>query len=137
MLCGINVLAALLICSVIIPLRQDDKPAPALRSPQDQAVMDNDCRNRQDGADWKFKWDKVPNASRYHLYVIGARAQYPVVDEPTIKKTSYRRKTSGSYIAEHNRLGWQWKVWAMVNGKWGEWSKERKFDVEPLNTDCD
>jgi len=34
------------------------------------------------------------------------------------------------------RFGWIWKVRAKINGSWADWSPERTFDVEPLNTDC-
>ena len=31
------------------------------------------------------------------------------------------------------RLGWRWKVRALVEGIWTDWSEERTFEVAPLD----
>ena len=109
---------------------------PTLRSPEDRAVMDNGCYDRTDGVEWAFEWEGIPGASRYHLRVFVAHAENPAIDNPNIEKPSYRDRSPGGYVTDRNRLGWRWKVRAMVGGEWGEWSGEREFDVEPLDTDC-
>jgi hypothetical protein len=109
---------------------------PTLILPRNNDVLDNGCENRKDGVVWEFKWSEVERAQRYHLYVSGKTAKYPVIDESAILETSYKDERQQSYIAEQHRYGWRWKVRAMVDGVWGEWSVERTFDVEPLNTDC-
>jgi hypothetical protein len=68
--------------------------------------------------------------------VIGAQAKYPVINDAEITYASYHRASPQSYIIERHRRGWRWKVRALVGDEWSEWSEERTFDVEPINTDC-
>jgi hypothetical protein len=118
--------------------RQNRSFAPNLIAPENGALIDNGCsiKPESDGASWKFEWEGVPQATRYHLYVISPEAQYPTINSSDITATSLLREDRGSYIADGNNKGWRWKVRAMVAGTWGEWSPERTFDVEPVNTDC-
>ncbi len=110
--------------------------APKLMFPDNAEVLDNGCLNLGSGIYWTFIWSEVPNATSYHLRVMGANAINPVIDNPNIRSTDYISKNPGSYIVDQNRLGWRWRVRAMVNGQWSSWSEERSFDVEPLDTDC-
>jgi hypothetical protein len=107
---------------------------PELLAPEEGAVMDNGRTDRQDAIVWDFDWTDCEGATQYHLYVKGANALYPVIDD-VLTQSSYRMVSQGSYIIESNRFGWVWQVRAQVNGSWGDWSPERTFDVEPLNTD--
>ncbi len=120
------------------PLEFQPRPpvAPALLFPDASDLLDNGCTNLGSGIFWTFIWADVPNATQYHLYVIGATATTPVLDLPNLRATEYISKRTGSYIADQNRRGWRWKVRARVNGQWTAWSEERLFDVEPVNTDC-
>jgi len=138
---SIYAISFLLLCSLPAgAARQNSSFVPNLIAPENGAVLDNGCTNKKErekeGASWKFEWEAVPKAKRYHLYVIGQTAKYPAIDELEIKATSFLRQGRGSYIADQNCKGWRWKVRAMVGGKWREWSPERTFDVEPMNTDC-
>ena len=87
---------------------------------------------RRVGADrieavWDFGWQDCPEASRYHLYVIGPEALNPIVDNNDLRSATYQyRRTSFGYP---NPVGWRWKVRAFVDGRWGEWSEERTFNV--------
>jgi hypothetical protein len=110
--------------------------APTLLFPDASDILDNGCTNLGSGIFWTFIWNDVPNATQYHLYVIGATATTPVLDLPNLRTTDYVSKRTGSYIADRNQRGWRWKVRARVNGQWSAWSEERQFDVEPVNTDC-
>jgi hypothetical protein len=107
---------------------------PELVSPPEGEIMDNGCLNKTEPRVWDFEWSVCPGATSYHIYVIGANAIYPIVDVET-PYTTYRSEGTG-YIADLNRLGWQWKVRAMQNGVWGEWSPVRTFDAEPVDSDC-
>ena len=110
---------------------------PALISPVEYAILDNGCQDKTDGIEWDFQWTNVPGARLYHLYVIGPQAKYPVINDAEIEFAAYQRTSPQSYIIERNRRGWRWKVRALVGKhEWSEWSEERTFDVEPLNTDC-
>lgn len=109
---------------------------PKLIFPEAQDVLDNGCLNLRSGIFWTFVWSEVPNATSYHLHVIGATALNPVINNPDLPSPDYIHRQFGSYIADQNRLGWRWKVRAKVNGRWTPWSEERGFDVERLNTDC-
>jgi hypothetical protein len=107
---------------------------PEMVSPSKEMLMDNGCSDQSDTEDWEFEWSTCPGASSYALFVMGATATIPVIDIQT-NNTSFERQSVG-YIADQNRLGWSWKVRAMQNDVWGEWTPEGTFDVEPLDTDC-
>lgn len=109
-------------------------PAPALVKPDIGDVLDNGCSNATDMIEWTFDWEDVPNATMYHIYVRGANATYPVVDQ--VVNTSDFTHSSLGYIINDNRLDWYWHVKVNINGVWSQWSETRTFNVEPLNTDC-
>lgn len=108
---------------------------PSLISPAEGAVLDNGCTNRSDTMEWEFRWSEVPGATNYHLYVYSRLGSNPV-DEPALTSTSYRYDAGRNYIEDRWNQGWRWRVRARVNGVWQEWSPERTFTVEPVNTDC-
>ncbi|MCO6510869.1 MAG: hypothetical protein J5I65_08755 [Aridibacter famidurans] len=108
---------------------------PELLSPEEFEMMDNGCSTQADFVEWRFEWSKVSGAKAYHLYVKGEGAKYPVINAQGLNKTSYTRKNI-AFIAPHNATGWKWKVRALVDGKWRDWSDEREFSVEPIDTDC-
>jgi hypothetical protein len=110
---------------------------PSLRLPKEGAVLDNGRTDGQDDIVWDFAWSECRGAEAYNLYVIGPppNVVYPLIDVYLPLSLSYHHACTSAYIADMNRLGWTWKVRAMVDGQWGEWSKVRTFDVEPVNTD--
>ena len=107
---------------------------PELLLPEEAAILDNGCKDMSDPIEWEFNWSACPGAQSYNLFVKGANATIPAIDNPT-PNTSYRDESTG-YIADQNRVEWRWKVRAMQNDVWGEWTPESTFDVEPLDTDC-
>jgi hypothetical protein len=107
---------------------------PEMVSPSKEMLMDNGCSDQSDTEDWEFEWSACPGALSYDLFVIGSNATIPIIDINT-SNTSYTSQKTG-YIPDQNRLGWSWKVRAMQNDVWGEWTPEGTFDVEPLDTDC-
>ncbi len=120
--------------SVIIPCG-----IPYLISPEEGAVLDNGRTDKQDSIIWDFDWTDVPGANVYHLFVMHTGAEYPVIN-CLISSSFYHYVSLSSYIADFNRFNWKWKVRPghMVYGRFnycGEWSEERSFDVEPVNTD--
>ena len=119
-----------------ILLIADKSAGPELISPKNGDVLDNGCQDRKNGILHAFEWSEVPGAQRYHLYVKGPSARIPVIDDSNITTTGYTRWEQGSYIVIGNGKGWTWKVRAMVQGQWTDWSSDRTFDVEPVDTDC-
>lgn len=110
---------------------------PELVSPAQGAVMDNGCTPpNRNAIVWDFDWSDVPQASRYHLFVIGPGARIPVIDNAGITASLFHNRIPGAYVAEQNRFGWEWRVRADVNGAFGEYSPIRFFNVEPVDTDC-
>lgn len=107
---------------------------PVLLAPPDGAMMDNGCSDHSDPMTWEFTWSECPASQDYEIYVLGAEATIPAVNDHT-KATSYLSE-SASYVTDRNRSGWLWKVRAMQNGVWGQWSPEGTFDVESVDTDC-
>jgi hypothetical protein len=102
--------------------------------PRDGATLDNGRQDRRDGITWEFDWPDVPRATAYHLFVAHGRA-IPLIDLTDIPESHYTFIDDRAYIVDSNRKGWFWKVRAMVDGEWTEWSRERAFRVEPLNRD--
>ena len=128
----------LLLCALpVAAVQQEGAFVPNLISPKNGDVLDNGSyyHKESDGVTWKFEWSSVPQATRYHLYVIGPTAKNPMIDKSDITATSYLSESRGSYIVDRYYKGWRWKVRAIVAGTWREWSPERTFDVEPLNMD--
>jgi endonuclease/exonuclease/phosphatase family metal-dependent hydrolase len=119
---------------VIIELEPPDEFIPRLISPKKGAILDNGCTGGRNEIVWNFKWSELSNATLYQLYVKGDKAWIPIINTYT-NKPSYHFQ-GGGYIIEANRFNWRWKVRALIGGKWYGWSENRRFDVEPLNTDC-
>jgi hypothetical protein len=109
-------------------------PAPTLSSPQNSAVLDNNCDDRSDSIEWDFDWSDVAEATKYQIYVIGPNTTIPIID--TEVTSSLYSFTDSGLIPDANRLNYMWRVRAGNADGWSEWSEERYFDVEPLNTDC-
>ncbi|HEY9865884.1 MAG TPA: hypothetical protein V6D21_17065 [Candidatus Obscuribacterales bacterium] len=132
-----SLLGSFLLVSPILLSQFSSVPvAPKLTFPPPSNILDNGCLPPlENDIVWVFAWSEIPNATAYHLYVIGANAVNPVINNSNLPSPDYISKSSG-YIADQNLIGWKWKVRAMVNGEWGSWSPEQMFDVEPLNTDC-
>jgi peroxiredoxin len=108
---------------------------PILLSPRSGDALDNGLIGKSKQHIWEFAWTECPNAAEYHLYVIGPRAIYPVIDDDNIRMNSYRRTSDNGYVADPNLRGWTWKVRARINGEWGEWSKTGTFNVKPVASD--
>ena len=109
---------------------------PTLISPSAGVFMDNGCGDRSDSIDWDFEWTAVSGAKKYHLFVKTSRAPLAAIDDKGIKKTKYEYRKPGAYTGPRGYLGWTWKVRALVGNEWTEWSEERPFVMEPVNTDC-
>ena len=106
-------------------------PGPTLDKPAAGATLDNGAFDGSKAYAWDFDWSDVPGATQYHLYVIGPKGKVPpFINNPTLTSSSSNRfETKGGYVADSNLLGWRWKVRALVNGVWSDWSEERTFDV--------
>ncbi len=99
-----------------------------LAVPANNAVLpQHQLGNRKFESKWLFGWHGCTEASRYHLYVIGPNALNPIVNKNNLTAATYQYQRSHNGIKKLE--GWTWKVRAYVDGKWGEWSDERVFDV--------
>jgi len=58
-------------------------------------------------------------------------AANPAINE-TVRVPQFSR-TDNSFVADHFRTGWTWKVGAFINEQWGAWSEERAFQYEAMN----
>jgi hypothetical protein len=129
------------------PTRNPDQPdpvveltAPTLVSPANAAVLDNGRTDQRDKIAWDFSWNAVQGATGYHLYVIHSGSPIPAIDNGDVTGTLYHYENTG-YISNNNRHDWRWKVRAVGYDsstgatRYGPWSEERSFDVEPVNTD--
>ncbi len=107
---------------------------PRLISPDAGAVLDNGRKDYLDDLVWDFDWSACEGATRYHLYVRHPYALNIAIDDDTLTSCHFNY-ISQSHVPQGNDLDWTWKVRAMVNGEWSEWSETRTFDVEPVSTD--
>lgn len=130
-----TVLLLLVLQLKVVP-GQNYPPPPALISPATGVFMDNGCMDRSDGIEWDFEWEAVPNAKKYHLYVKSRSASIPVVDNKGLAKTVYKHRKPKTYIGGRGPSIWSWRVRAFVGKNWTEWSEDRIFAIEPLDTDC-
>jgi uncharacterized protein (TIGR02145 family) len=102
---------------------------PSLISPLEGAILDNGCFNQTDPVEWHFDWTDCEGATMYDLRITWASGLYS--DDQTTTSEFTMKWTA--YILDANL---KYKVRAMINGVWGEWSNERTFHVEPVDTDC-
>ena len=98
-------------------------------------MLDNGCDDKSDIRRWEFRWTGNSGADAFHLHVQQTGAPLPLIDVDTIRATSFVNEDH-DFIIDANRLDWVWRVRARNGGRWGPWSAEHSFDVEPLNTDC-
>ena len=107
---------------------------PTLKSPETGAVLDNGCVDFSNPQVWEFSWLAVPGATSYELFVKNVGAANPAIDA-VVPSTSYRF-ASNAYTGNQLLDGWRWRVRAEVRVTYQEWSPDRNFSVEPLDTDC-
>ncbi len=106
-------------------------PGPELVKNATVAAVENGSLDGSQLTVWKFDWSDVPEATQYHLFVTSWTEESWVIDDPTLTSSSFRfesvwRDTGVNYVN-------QWKVRALVNGTWSDWSEERTFTVAPLD----
>jgi hypothetical protein len=106
---------------------------PALAVPANNAVLPQRLPDDKFALNWTFEWKACPEATRYHLFVIGPTASNPVVNEDSLTSATYQFQRSHGQISKSKTQGWTWKVRAYTNGRWGEWSEVRTFNVAPPN----
>jgi hypothetical protein len=97
---------------------------PALVDPSNGATMPNP--DPPTGV--VLQWQRVANASQYWVRVEVPYRSKPVVDERNLDHTSLRMKLLRPVPREACH-GWHWRVRAMVNGQWTDWSEARMFDL--------
>ena len=102
---------------------------PALAMPGDNAVLPQRVADEKFALNWTFTWKACPEATKYHLFVIGPTASNPIVNEDSLTSAAYRFQRSHGQISKSKAQGWTWKVRAYADGQWGNWSEERKFSV--------
>lgn len=107
---------------------------PRLLSPDEGATLDNGCTNGQNGTLWEFDWSDCPDAEVYELY-LELRGSVGPFNHPGLTESEYAA-LENRVVFEEARFGWIWKVRAKINDIWSDWSPERSFDVEPIDTDC-
>jgi serine/threonine protein kinase/WD40 repeat protein/tetratricopeptide (TPR) repeat protein len=107
-------------------------PGPTLLSPAAGATLANGSLDRKKPFVWDFRWTEVPGATCYHVQIRVANDS-PRVDRATITMPSW--SYSGQfYHPDHFLTGWRWRVRALVNGAWTQWSAYRAFQVAPPET---
>lgn len=104
---------------------------PALAVPANNAVLPQRLPDDKFALNWTFGWKACPEATRYHLFVIGPTASKPVVNEDSLTSATYQFQRSHGQVSKSKTQGWTWKVRAYTNGRWGEWSEVRTFNVAP------
>lgn len=111
-----------------------DPTIPELIAPAQGAILDNGCLDQSDAIIWDFDWSDVQHATEYYLVVSGPNAIYPLIDRVAGESGFHYEQVA--YIIPRHQPGWRWRVRARIGEDWMEWTEERTFDVEPLNSDC-
>lgn len=107
-----------------------------LLSPAEGAELDNGCDTADDPIDWEFSWEPFDGAVGYWLQVYNESEEITLIDDDAILDTTTTYPFSPeSWFDGEDLTGWTWRVCALVDDVWTEWS-ERSFTIEPLNTDC-
>ncbi len=112
-------------------LQQALSTPPSLFFPRPGETLRNGYSNHSASVTTAFTWSEVPSATAYQLYAKHSSAANPAINE-TVRVPQFSR-TDTSYVADHFRIGWTWKVRAFINGQWGAWSEERALQYEPMN----
>ena len=107
---------------------------PRLLTPADGDIMDNGCTNGSNGISWEFDWEDCAGAESYEISLRHPSFEVPFAT-PDLTVSSFT-VLEDRFFGEPSRFGWFWMVRAKVGGGLGDWSPERKFDLEPVNTDC-
>lgn len=102
--------------------------------PEEAATMDNGCTNGENGVFWEFDWADCEGAEAHEFYLEHSSLERPIQTDK-LTESSYTI-LEDRVVPEESRFGWLWRVRAKLNGVWGNWTPDRRFDVEPVNTDC-
>jgi hypothetical protein len=97
---------------------------PALADPAGGATLPNP--NPPTGI--LLRWQPVVNASRYWLQVELPNRSKPLVDKQDLEETSLHIKLARA-VPRETAHDWRWRVRAMVNGQWTDWSETRTFGL--------
>src|SRR5262249_49218193 len=68
-------------------------PGPTLIKPAARATLANGPGSK--GSAWELEWSEVPGATRYHLFVIGPTASFPIINNPTLTSPSFQTAIGG------------------------------------------
>lgn len=112
-------------------------PVPELESPRNDETLDNSCEDQANPLEWDFFWEGVADATQYRIQVVRAGASDSFIFFDTVEFSSSYHYSSDEPILNTSGSVWSWKVRAGNDaGEWSQWSPERYFSVEPVNTDC-
>jgi hypothetical protein len=118
--------------------------APRLRQPAEDATIVQarpfpGCP-MNDAHPWgfriRFEWDApAEDVESYDIVVRLPSAEHPVLNTTT-SATGHTLSSCGSYVADHNLQGWEWRVRARdAHGQLGPWSRSGRFRFEPCRVD--
>jgi hypothetical protein len=102
--------------------------------PEADEIMDNGCYPVLNDIDWQFTWKAIPGATSYQIHVMHEGSLKPVANDETTD--NFWNNSQQGFILPENTQDWKWKVRAFKDGQWCDWSVERTYTVEPVNTDC-
>ena len=111
-----------------------DRNKVILLLPEAHEIMDNGCYPVLNDINWRFTWTAIPGATSYQIHVMHEGSLKPVANDETAD--NFWNNSQQGFILPENTQNWKWKVRAFKDGQWCEWSVERTYTVEPLNTDC-
>jgi WD40 repeat protein/tRNA A-37 threonylcarbamoyl transferase component Bud32/tetratricopeptide (TPR) repeat protein len=109
-------------------------PGPTLLSPAPGTTLANGSLDRKKAWVWNFRWTEVPGATCYHVQIGHPNDVFLRVDKATITTPSCHYRGQGYYYPDVYWTGWRWRVRALVNGAWTDWSEYRTFQVAPPET---
>jgi hypothetical protein len=97
------------------------------------SVADNAGLQCDDWLNWDFGWDGCQGeATGYEIEILEPGASVGIVHSTST--LSFMHSTSTPVTVTS---GWMWRVRAIFDTLFGDWSAPETFDVEPENSDCD
>jgi len=108
---------------------------PVDLSPANGALLDNSGPSCEDPLEWNFSWSSCESegATGYEIEVYEPNASGPLIKEIVSVPSFAYHSTSTPVTAGP---GWMWRVRAVFESLFGDWTTPENFDVESANSDC-
>ncbi len=106
---------------------------PTLIRPMNQVTLKPNCTDSFNKSKWTLKWNPVEGAVRYQV-LIGDKDSDKTIVEDMVHNSYFSLKNRTQHFS--SSVSYFWKVRAMKNKKWGNWSDSWTFVIDAETKDC-